>query len=97
VILPPLSKKQVRASLDFLMEQMIEASKWVDKQEKMALEIPDPWEHFLEPKGSGGGCAGSSKDIDPCGDVGILISVFNAMRKKRRRRSKGKGKRGHRR
>ena len=97
MILPPLSKKQVRASLDFLMERMEKASKWVDEQRTIALEIPDPWEHFLEPKGSGGGCVPKSPDDDPCGDVGILLSVFTAMEKKRWRRSKGKGKRRHRR
>ena len=51
MILPPLSKKQVLASLDFLMERMKEARKWVDKQGRMALEIPDPWEHFSNERG----------------------------------------------
>lgn len=95
MILPPLSKNQVLASLDFLMERMKKAREWVDKQGRMALEIPDPWEHFLERKGSGGGCIPPSPDDDPCGDVGILISVFQAMEKKRQRRAKGKGKHRH--
>jgi hypothetical protein len=72
----------IEDSLVHVSEKIAAAIKWVHpKQGEIKLKIPEPYEHVVRKPSSRKGCF-APPPPDVCGDIAILIGVFEAMPKK---------------
>ena len=78
---------EIRKALAILQKRIDLVSSQVPEQGKMSLEIPEPYDHAIQPENKA-----VCFMFDECGEIGILLGVEGALKRDSRTRRPARGR-----